>query len=346
MEITTIGLDIAKRVFQAHGVDASGKAILRRKLQRADVLAFFKGLAPCLVGIEACGTAHHWAREIKALGHEVRLMPPAYVKPYVKRGKTDAADAEAICEAVTRPTMRYVPIKTAEQQAVLMLHRTRDLLVRQRTMLVNALRGHMAEMGVIAPQGISRVGDLVAELMGEDETHLPKLARQALLGLAAELEALGDRIKGIEAAILAWHKDNEASRRLATIPGVGPITASAIVATITDPSQFGSARQLAAWIGLVPKQHSTGDKQRQGGISKQGDRYLRRLLVLGATAVIRHARTKVTAEVAWLNALLERRPARLASVAQANKTARIIWALLVKGGTYRASAAVPAAITA
>jgi transposase len=342
MEITTIGLDIAKRVFQAHGVDASGKAVLRRKLQRAEVLAFFAGLPPCLVGIEACATAHHWAREIKALGHEVRLMPPSYVKPYVKRGKTDAADAEAICEAVTRPTMRFVPIKTTEQQAVLMLHRTRDLLVRQRTMLVNSLRGHMAELGVIAPQGMSRVSDLVAALLGEDEGRLPTSARQALGSLASELEALGERVKGIEAAILAWHKDNEASRRLATIPGVGPITASAIVATITDPSQFRSGRQLAAWIGLVPKQNSSGGKARQVGISKQGDRYLRRLLVLGATAVIRHARTRTTAEAAWLKSLLERRPARLASIAQANKTARIIWALLARGGVYGAPSSAQA----
>jgi len=343
MEITTIGLDIAKRVFQAHGVDAAGQAVLRRKLQRGEVLEFFKNLAPCLVGIEACGTSHFWAREITALGHEVRLMPASYVKPYVKRGKTDAADAEAICEAVTRPTMRFVPVKSAEQQAVLMLHRTRELLVRQRTMLVNALRGHMAELGVIAPQGISRVADLVAVLMGETTLTVPRLARQALRGLAAELEALGNRVKEIEAAILAWHKDNEASRRLATIPGVGPITASAIVATVTDPGQFHSARQFAAWIGLVPKQNSSGGKHRQGGISKQGDRTLRRLLVLGATAVIRHARTKSTPEAAWLKGVLERRPARLASVAQANKTARIVWALLTRGGCYRAPVAPQAA---
>ena len=247
MEITTIGLDIAKRVFQAHGVDAGGKAVLRRKLQRAEVLGFFKGLPPCLVGIEACGTAHHWAREIEALGHQVRLMPASYVKPYVKRGKTDAADAEAICEAVTRPTMRFVPVKSAEQQAVLMLHQTRDLLVRQRTALVNALRGHMAELGVVAPQGISRVGDLVAALLGEDDVKLPKLARYALRGLASELEALGSRVKEVEAAILTWHKSNEASLRLATVPGIGPITASAIVATVTDPAQFQSARHFAAW---------------------------------------------------------------------------------------------------
>ena len=343
MEITTIGLDIAKRVFQAHGADVTGKAVLRRKLQRAEVLTFFASLPPCLVGIEACSTAHHWAREIRALGHEVRLMPASYVKPYVKRGKTDAADAEAICEAVTRPSMRFVPIKTAEQQAVLMLHRTCDLLVRQRTMLVNALRGHMAELGIIAPQGISRVGDLVAALLGEDEARLPKLARYALRGLASELEALGERVKEVEGAILVWHKDNEASRRLATIPGIGPITASAIVATVTDPTQFHSARQFAAWIGLVPKQNSSGGKERQGGISKQGDRYLRRLLVLGATAVIRHARTKVTAETAWLRGVLDRRPVRLASVAQANKTARIVWALLARGESYRAPAAAQAA---
>ena len=343
MNITTIGLDIAKRVFQAHGIDACGKAVLRRKLQRAEVLEFFKGLAPCLVGIEACGTSHHWAREIRALGHDVRLMPASYVKPYVKRGKTDAADAEAICEAVTRPTMRFVPVKSAEQQAVLMLHRTRELLVRQRTMLVNALRGHMAELGVIAPQGISRVADLVAVLMGETTASLPALARHALRELAAELEAVGIRVKEIEAAILAWHKDNEVSRRLATIPGVGPLTASAIVATVTDPTLFHSARQFAAWIGLVPKQNSSGGKQRQGGISKQGDRTLRRLLVLGATAVIRHARTKSTPEVAWLKGVLERRPARLASVAQANKTACIVWALLIRGGNYRAPVALQAA---
>ena len=342
MEITTIGLDIAKRVFQAHGVNADGKAVLRRKLQRSEVVAFFKNLPACLVGIEACGTGHYWARAITALGHQVKLMPPSYVKPYVKRGKTDAADAEAICEAVTRPTMRFVPVKSVEQQAVLMLHRTRDLLVRQRTALVNALRGHMAEMGIVAPQGISRVGDLVAALLGEDDAKLPKLARYALRGLASELEVLGERVKEIEAAILSWHKDNEVSRRLASIPGIGPITASAIVATVTDPTQFHSARQFAAWIGLVPKQNSSGGKERQGGISKQGDQCLRRLLVLGATSVIRQVRTKVTAQTAWLRGVLDRRPARLASVAQANKTARIVWALLARSESYRAPAAVQA----
>lgn len=337
MTITTIGLDIAKRVFQVHGADAAGRAILRRKLQRNEVLAFFAELPACLVGIEACGTAHYWAREIGALGHEVRLLPAAYVKPYVKRGKTDAADAEAICEAVTRPSMRTVPIKSADHQAVLLLHRVRDLLVRQRTMLINAVRGHMAEFGIIAPQGAKRVGELVSLIMGEDEAALPALARQALRALTAELQALDQRIKDAEAAILAWHKEHEASRRLAAIPGVGPITASAIVATVGDASQFRSARHFAAWIGLVPKQHSSGGKQRQGGISKQGNPYLRRLLVIGATAVIRHAggRLATTPSGAWAKSLLERRPPRLASVALANKTARIAWALLVKAETYR-----------
>lgn len=340
MEITTIGLDIAKRVFQVHGADAAGRAILRRKLQRNEVLAFFADLPGCLVGIEACGTAHHWAREIGALGHEVRLLPAAYVKPYVKRGKTDAADAEAICEAVTRPSMRAVPVKSADDQAALLLHRVRDLLVRQRTMLINAVRGHMAEFGSIAPQGAKRVGELVSLITGEDEAALPALARQALRMLTAELQALEQRIQGAEAAILAWHKDHEASRRLAAIPGIGPITASAIVATVGDASQFRSARHFAAWIGLVPKQHSSGGKQRQGGISKQGNPYLRRLLVVGATAVIRHAsgRLAATPSGAWAKSLLERRPARLVSVALANKTARIAWALLTKAETYRGTA--------
>lgn len=339
MEITTIGLDIAKRVFQAHGVDAAGRAVLRRRLGRAEVLDFFRALPPCLVGIEACGTAHHWAREIRAFGHEVRLIPAAYVKPYVKRGKTDAADAEAICEAVTRPTMRFVPVKTAEQQAVLVLHRTRELLVRQRTALVNALRGHLAEFGIVAPQGMGRVADLLAVLLGEDEATLPSLARQALRGLAAELEARGKRVEEIEAAIIAWHRDNEASRRLAAVPGIGPITASAIVATVGEVSNFASARHFAAWTGLVPKQNSTGGKPRQGGISKAGDRYLRRLLVLGATAVIRHARIK--AREGWLMKLIERRPTMVAAVAQANKTARIVWALLARGENFRPQRGTP-----
>ncbi|MGG5890969.1 IS110 family transposase [Falsiroseomonas sp. HC035] len=342
MEITTIGLDIAKRVFQAHGVDAAGRAALRRKLGRSEVLDFFRVLPPCVVGIEACGTAHHWAREIRALGHEVRLIPAAYVKPYVKRGKTDAADAEAICEAVTRPTMRFVPVKTPEQQAVLVLHRTRDLLVCQRTMLVNALRGHMAEFGIVARQGVGGVSELLAALRGQGMAGLPSLAKEALLGLADEIEAIERRADEIEAAILVWHKGTEASRRLATVPGIGPITASALVATVGEVSNFASARHFAAWIGLVPKQNSTGGKPRQGGISKAGDRYLRRLLVLGASTVIRHNRTK--AGEGWLASLIARRPTMVAAVAQANKAARIVRALLAYGGSYdpQRSAARPA----
>jgi transposase len=332
LEITTIGLDIAKRVFQAHVVDAAARAVVRRKLGRSEVLDFFRGLPPCLVGIEACGTAHHWAREIRALGHEVRLIPAAYVKPYVKRGKTDAADAEAICEAVTRPTMRFVPIKEPEQQAVLVLHRTRDLLVRQRTMLVNALRGHMAEFGILARQGVGGVSELLAILRAQGMAGLPSLAKGALLGLAEEIEAIERRAGEIEEAIVAWHKSNEASRRLATVPGIGPITASALVATVGEVSNFASARHFAAWIGLVPKQNSTGGKPRQGGISKAGDRYLRRLLVLGASTVIRHNRTK--AGEGWLASLIARRPTMVAAVAQANKAARIAWALLARGGSY------------
>ena len=344
MQVTTIGLDLAKHVFQVHGVDAEGQPLLRRRLRRSEVIAFFAGLPSCLIGMEACATAHHWARELGRLGHRVRLMPPSYVKPYVKRGKTDAADAEAICEAVTRPTMRFVPVKAADQQAALVLHRTRDLLVRQRTVLINAIRGHMAEFGIVAPQGATRVGEFVAEIVaGEDSEPLPRLARRALLTLVAELEALGQRIKAVEAEIMAWHRANEASRRLATIPGIGPITASAIVATVPDPAVFHSGRQFAAWIGLVPRQNSSGGKERLGGISKQGDRYLRRLLVVGATAVIRHARSRSDAEGNWLRGLLERRPARLASVALANKTARIAWAVLTRGETYRKPGAAMAA---
>lgn len=343
MEITTIGLDIAKRVLQAHGVDGAGKAVLRRKLGRSEVLALFRQLRPCLVGIEACGTAHHWARAIAALGHEVRLMPPAYVKPYVKRGKTDAADAEAICEAVSRPTMRFVPIKSPEQQAILLLHRTRDQLIGQRTAQANALRGHMAEFGIIAPQGISHIAELMAILQGQDE-RLPVLARATLRVLAAELETLGERIKALDVAIQAGHKANADSRRLAAIPTVGPLIASAAVAMVGDAAQFASARHFAAWLGLTPKQHSSGGKSRQGGISKAGDHYLRKLLVVGAMSAIRQARSKPEAN--WLKGLLERRPTRVAAVAVANKTARIIWALLRRGGSYRAPAPAQPVIAA
>ena len=293
-EVITIGVDIAKNVFQVHGVDASGATVIRTQLKRRQVVAFFKKLPPCLVGMEACATAHYWAREITALGHEVRLMPPRYVKPYVKRNKNDSADAEATCEAVTRPTMRFVTVKSAEQQSVLMVHRTRELLVRRRTMLVNALRAHMAEFGVVARVGLPRVKELLAVIADEEDERIPFLARTCLKGLAQQLLSLEREIVAGEKHIHSWHRTNEDSQRLDTILGVGPITASALTASITDPHVFKSGRMMAAWIGLVPKQNSTGGKQRLGRISKQGDQYLRWLLVAGAMSVIRQAERRGT----------------------------------------------------
>ena len=286
MDITTIGFDLAKTVFQVHGADAKGRPALRRKLRRGKVLAFFAGLPSCLVGMEACASAHYWAREIQALGHEVRLIPPQYVRPFVKTNKNDAADAEAICEAVTRPTMRFAPAKSAEQQSVLMLHRARELLVRQRTMVINALRGHCAELGLIVAQGASKVEELVAIIEDPGDGRLPPLAREALGSLVEQLRSAQARIKQLEATLLAWHRSNRASCRLATIPGVGVITATALVATIGDGAQFRSGRQLSAWLGLVPRQHSSGGKDRLGRISKRGDGYIRRLLVHGARTVL------------------------------------------------------------
>ena len=315
-----------------------GRSFLRRRLARAEVVPFFATLAPCRIGAEACGTAHYWARQLIALGHEVRLMPAAYVKPYVKRGKNDAADAEAICEAVPRPTMRFVPVKSAEAQSILMVHRTRDLLVRQRTMLVNALRGHLAELGIVAAQGIAKVTQLAAIVFDEDDGRLPILARQALQALVTQIRDVQARIRTLETELVAWCRRDDASRRLATIPGVGPITATAMAATVTDPSCFSSGRQLAAWLGLVPRQNSSGGKQRLGGISKQGDRYLRRPLVVGARTVIRYARSQAPVGVPWIVALLGRRPALVAAVALANKMARIAWAILARGEVYRPAA--------
>lgn len=338
MNITTIGLDLAKNIFQVHGVDAAGQVAVKKKLRRSEVLALFKSLAPCLVGMEACATAHYWAREITALGHQVRLMPPSYVKAYVRRQKNDAADAEAICEAVTRPTMRFVPVKSAERQAVLVLHRTRELLVRQRTMLINAIRGHCAEFGIIAPQGARRAGDLVEQLRQTEDGAVPDLARSALLMLADQLDALAAQIHALERRLLAWHRQDQASQRLATIPGVGIITATALAASVTDPSLFRSGREFAAFLGLVPRQNSSGGKDRLGRISKMGDGYLRKLLVVGATSVIRRARTGALAAAPWIRSLLERRPARVVTVAMANKTARIAWAVLARGDVYRAPA--------
>ena len=342
MEVITIGIDLAKSVFQVHGVDAAGETVIRKQLRRRQVLPFFKKLTPCLVGIEACATAHHWAREIGALGHEVRLMPPRYVKPYVKRNKNDAADAQAICEAVTRPTMRFVAAKTAEQQSVLMLHRTRALLVRQRTMLVNAIRAHMAEFGIVARVGLPQVKALLSVIADEADDRIPPLARSCLQGLAVQLMSLEHEIAAAGQRIHAWHRSNEVSRRLESIPGIGPITASALAATITDPSLFRSGRELAAWIGLVPRQRSTGGKERLGRISKQGDPYLRWLLVVGAMSVIRHAKRRGTANP-WLAELIAGKPTKVAAVALANKLARIAWALLRDGGNYQTPAAAAAA---
>ena len=333
-EVITIGVDLAKNVFQVHGVDAEGTVVVRRQLRRRQVLAFFEKQPPCLVGMEACATAHYWAREIAALGHEVKLMPPRYVKPYVKRNKNDAADAEAICEAVTRPTMRFVAVKSVEQQSVLMLHRTRELLVRQRTMLVNATRAHMAEFGVVARTGLPQVKELLAVISDEADERIPPLARTCLEGLARQLLSLEREIVGAERRIHAWHRTNEESLRLETTPGIGPITASALASSIANPSIFKSGRSMAAWIGLVPRQNSTGGKERMGRISKQGDQYLRWLLVAGAMTVIRHAKRRGTTDP-WLANIIADKPTKVAAVALANKNARIAWVLLRHGGTYR-----------
>ena len=339
MDITIVGLDLAKNVFQVHGVDAAGDVIVRRRLRRAQVCGFFAGLGPCLIGMEACGTAHFWARELVALGHEVRIIPPSYVKAYVRRGKNDAADAAAICEAVSRPNMRFVPIKGEDQQAALMLHKARELLMRQQTMLVNALRGHMAEFGMVAPLGRGKVEDIIAVIADDEDESIPALAKAALKPLVAQLRANEEATAALDAEIKAWHKDNAASQRLATIPGIGILTASAIAATVPDPSFFRSGREFSAWLGLVPRQNSTGGKDRLGRISKQGNPYIRRLLVIGATSMLRYARAKTAPGADWVNGLLERRPARLVTVAMANKTARIAWALLSKEETYRAPSA-------
>lgn len=335
-EVVTVGLDLAKNVFQVHAIGADGAVLIRRKLRRTEVIRFFAELPRCLVGMEACASAHHWARELMAIGHEVRLMPPAYVKPYVKRGKTDAADAGAICEAVTRPTMRFVAVKSVEQQAVLMLHKSRDLMVRQRTMLINALRGHLAEYGIVTGLGAAGV---VASLkaLHEEQDRFPAHARSALHGIAAQLRALASEIERLEAQILDWHRNDETSRRLATIPGIGPITASAIAAAVPDASLFRSGRQFAAWLGLTPRANSSGGKERLGGITKQGDGYLRRLLVVGSTAVMRMTR-KSPARQPWMAGLLERKPTKIATVALANKTARIAWAVMTRKEVYAPAA--------
>ncbi len=334
MQITTIGLDLAKHIFQVHGVDANEAVVEKRRLRRGQVLSYFAKLPPCRIGMEACATAHFWARELRRLGHEVRLIPPQYVEAYLKRGKNDVADAAAICEAATRPSMRFVPIKSEEQQAVLVMHRARDLLVRQRTQLINALRGHLAEFGLIEAQGLSHVRRLL-ESMRTDLT-VPELARDTLDLMATTLDAVDAQINAIEAKIAAWHKANATSQRLATIPGIGPLIASAITATVADPTAFRSGREFAAWLGLTPRQKSTGGKQRLGRITRKGDQYLRRLLIIGAQTVL--LRSKIAKASPWLQGLLARCARLKVAVALANKTARIAWAVMMRGDCYRAAA--------
>ena len=340
-QVVTIGLDIAKSVFQVHGVDAAGEVVMRRQIRRAQLLQFFAKQPTCLVGIEACASAHHWARELGVLGHQVRLMPASYVKPYVKRQKNDAADAEAICEAVTRPTMRFVEVKSPEQQSVMVLHRVRLMLMRQRIQLSNAIRGHMAEFGLVAPIGRTGLQSLIELIVEAGDERVPEEARTCLELLSSQLQLVNTQILETDRRIRTSARSTEVGRRLMEIPGVGPLLASALVACIADPKAFKTGRSLAAWIGLVPKQNSSGGKERLGGITKQGDRYLRQLLVVGALAVVRYAERHGTRRP-WLVQLLSRRATKVATVALANKTARMAWKIMTSGERYREPVVQPA----
>ncbi len=332
-DVAIIGLDLAKSVFQLHGVDRTGDVVVRRMLRRAQVMDFFRKLPVCLVGLEACGSAHHWAREIAAFGHDVRMIPPIYVKAYVKRGKTDAADAAAICEAVGRPTMRFVPIKTVEQQAAGMVLKARDLLVRQRTQTANAFRSHLSELGIVTSAGMASL-DKLTDLVRDPHTTMPDLARRALLELAEQIDGLSARVEHLDADIRAGIKEDETARRLTSIPGVGPLIAATVRATVHDPHGFRRGRDFAAWLGLTPRLLSSGGKQKLGSISKQGNRRLRTLLVVGASSILKQAKRGVTLPP-WLTGLMARKAYKLVAVALANKIARIVWALLTKGGMYR-----------
>jgi transposase len=342
-QVSTIGLDIAKRVFQVHGVDESGAVVLRRQLRRGDVLKFFAKQARCVIGMEACAAAHYWGREIAALGHAVRLMPPTRVKPYVKWGrKNDKVDAEACCEAVTRPSMRFVPLKTVEEQAALMMHRARQLLIEQRTQLSNAIRAHMSEIGIVAVKGEAGFAALQAMLDNPHDRHVPAAIRAILAPLLRQWRGAGDQIAELEQQILAWHNSNADSRLLDTIPQFGPILSTAMAATIGDATRFDSGRRLSAWVGIVPREDSTGGRQQLGGITKTGDRYLRQLLVVAASGMIRQVRAHPEKQP-WFAGLLQRMPPKKAAVALANKMARIAWAVLVHRTPYRAPVLTPSA---
>lgn len=333
-QVVTIGLDLAKSVFQVHGVDAAGEVVVRRKIRRSQLRQFFAKQPLCLVGMEACASSHHWAPELTALGHVVKLMPAQYVKPYVKRGKNDAADAEAICEAVTRPTMRFVAIKSPAQQSAMMLHRVRLVLCRQRTQVSNALRAHLAEFGIVAPAGRLGLEQLLGVVADAEDQRLPADARPCLQMLAAQLALVKVQILENDRRIMADARGTELGRRLMAIPGVGPLLASAFVATVADPGIFRSGRDLAAWIGLVPRQNSSGGKERLGSICNAGHRYLRQMLVVGSMAVIRHAERSASRRP-WLAQLLARRKAKVVAVALANKIARTVWAMMMTGERYR-----------
>lgn len=329
-DIALIGLDIAKLVFQVHGADREGRPLLRRRLRRDEVEAFFQKLTPCIVGLEACPSSHYWARLIRSHGHEVRLLPAQFVRPFVKSNKHDAADAEAICEAMVRPTMRFVPIKEKEQQEILVIHRVREMLMRQRTQLINAIRGHLAEFGVIGDKRAHNIGVLTARIEDPTDAEIPDLVKSALGHLVVQLRRVEASLAQIEAKLSVMARHLEVCRRLMTIPGVGVITATALVSSVRDPADFKSGRHFAAWLGLVPRQHSTGGVDKLGGISKRGDSYLRRLLIHGARSVMRWRRKSWV----WLSRIRDRRPANVVAVAMANKTARVVWALLRFGGVY------------
>ena len=338
MQITTIGLDIAKNVFLVHGVDARGRVVLRKRLARAKVLVFFANLPRCLVGLEACGGAHYWARELTRLGHEVRLMPPQYVKAYLKTNKHDAADAEACGEAVQRPGLRFVPVKSEDRQALLMLHRVRDQLIGQRTATINALRGHLAELGIVAAQRQAGLRQLLAALGEVADDRIPPLAREVLATLAVHLRELASKIAELDRRLVALTRTDPIGRSLVEVPGVGPVIATAFAATVPDATSFRSGRHFAAWLGLVPRQHSTGGKQRQLGLSKRGDAYLRRQLIHGARALVKVSPGRTGQLWSWVNGSRARRPFNVVVAAVANKLARIIWAMLSRGAAYRAAA--------